>query len=235
MNASPRGLRTDLRLRAIHPAAPSARAFTLLELLVVLSVAGVLTLLLLPALARTRDTARSTTCLSHLKQWGIATQLYEVDSGGWLPADGAPNGISTRNAWYADLPPLMGIPAYHEEGPWRTNAQAPLGSPVWFCPSNPRRSNGHLLFHFALNRFINGSGRDSRRMRLESVLAPSRTVWLFDNAQRAAVAGPRNLHRTAHRSAANVLFLDGGVRRVSSASAGSSSSRGNGEEILWTP
>jgi prepilin-type processing-associated H-X9-DG protein len=67
------------------------------------------------------------------------------------------------------------------------------------------------------------------------VLAPSRTVWLFDNAQRAAVAGPRNLHRTAHRSAANVLFLDGGVRRVSSASAGSASSRGNGEEILWNP
>ena len=232
MNASPPGSQTHLRCRAIHPDPPSARAFTLLELLVVLSVAGILTLLLLPALARTRDTARSSTCLSHLKQWGIATQLYEVDSGGWLPADGAPNGISTRNAWYADLPPLMGIPAYHEEGPWRTNALAPLGSPVWFCPSNPRRSNGHLLFHFALNRFINGSGRDSRRMRLESVPVPSRTVWLFDNAQRAAVAGPGNLHRTAHRSAANVLFLDGGVRRITSASAGTTTNKG---EILWNP
>lgn len=235
MNASPSVHRSQRLPDATNPAPSAARAFTLVELLVVLGVASILTLLLLPALARTRDLARTSTCLSHLKQWGIATRLYEVDSGGWLPADGAPNGISTRDAWYADLPPLMGVPAYHDEGPWRTNARAPLGSPVWFCPSNPRRSNGHLLFHFALNRFINGSGRDSRRMRPESVRVPSRTVWLFDNAQRAAVAGPGNLHRTAHRGAANVLFLDGGVRRVSSAPATPGKGTTDGEEVLWRP
>ena len=93
---------------------PPLRAFTLLELLVVLSVIFILTLLLLPALARTRDTARTSSCLSHLKQWGIATHLYEIDSGGWLPPDGAPNGISIHNAWYANLPPMIGVPSYHD-------------------------------------------------------------------------------------------------------------------------
>lgn len=220
-------------------ARPARRAFTLLELLMVLATIAVLAALLLPALAGTRDSARSTTCLGHLKQWGLATHLYEVDSGGWLPADGAPNGISTRHAWYAELPPLIGIPPYQDEGPWRTNARAPLGHRPWFCPSNPRRSNGHLLFHFALNRRVNGSGRDSKRTRLESIPAPSRTVWLFDNGQRAAVAGPGNLHRTLHRGAANILFLDGGVRRITPAQAGpagpDATEPGAPEALLWNP
>jgi prepilin-type N-terminal cleavage/methylation domain-containing protein/prepilin-type processing-associated H-X9-DG protein len=218
---------------------PARSAFTLVELLTVLAVIGILAALLLPALAGTRDSSRSTTCLGHLRQWGLATRLYEIDSGGWLPGDGAPNGISTHHAWYADLPPTIGIPPYHDEGPWRTNAQAPLGHRPWFCPSNPRRSNGHLLFHFALNRRVNGSGRDSRRTRLESIPAPSRTVWLFDNGQRAAVAGPGNLHRTLHRGAANILFLDGGARRVTPAQAGpakpEASHLGDTEALLWTP
>lgn len=218
---------------------PGREAFTLLELLTVLATIATLAALLLPALASTRDSSRSTTCLGHLKQWGLATHLYEVDSGGWLPADGAPNGISTRHAWYADLPPLIGIPPYHEEGPWRTNAHAALGLRPWFCPSNPRRSNGHLLFHFALNRQVNGSGRDSRKTRMESIPTPTRTVWLFDNGQRAAVAGPGNLHRTLHRGAANILFLDGGVRRISPTRAGPAKPEAripsDTDALVWTP
>ncbi|MEY2788181.1 MAG: hypothetical protein RLZZ34_1324 [Verrucomicrobiota bacterium] len=214
----------------------SPRAFTLVELLVVLGLVSGLALLLLPAMARTRDTTRTHHCLSHLRQWGIATGLYELDSGGWLPADGAPNGISPRNAWYVELPQAIGLPAYPDEGPWRTNALAPLGQRIWFCPSNPRRSNGHLLFHFALNRFVNGSGKGSRRMRLDAIPAPARTIWLFDNARRAAVAGPGNLHGTLHRGAANVLFLDGGVRRVASASGRSDTTPdGLSDDPLWIP
>ncbi len=221
-----------------HRATPATRrGFTLLELLVVLTVLALLGSLLLPALARARDTARTSTCLSRLRQWGLGTHIYGVDCGGWLPADGAPNGLSTRNAWYADLPPSMGIAPYHEEGAWRTNARAPLGHPLWFCPSNPRRSNGHLLFQFCLNRHLNGSGRDSRPRRLESFAEPSRTVWIFDNGGRAAVAGPGNLHHTIHRGAGNVLCLDGGVRRAPRARADRTSTENPSADapLLWKP
>ena len=219
-------------VRPIRGFATQPPGFTLLELVVVVAVLAVLATLLLPALARARDTARSGTCLSHLRHWGLGTQLYALDGGGRLPADGAPNGLSTRNAWYADLPPSMGIAPYHEEGAWRTNARAPLGHPLWFCPSNPRRSNGHLLFHFCLNRHLNGSGRDSRPRHLDSFAEPSRTVWIFDNGGRAAVAGPGNLHRTIHRGAANILFLDGGVRRANRPGSGGQFPE---KPLLWQP
>jgi len=217
--------------RASLKSKPATRAgFTLIEVLTVVAVVSVLMAVLLPAIGKARGTVRSSTCLARLRQWGLGTHLYASDAMGWLPADGAPNGWSTANAWYADLPPMLGMPPYHAEGAWRTNAMAPLGHPLWFCPSNPRRSNGHLLFHYALNRFVNGSGRDSRRRRLEDVGEPSRVVWLFDNGQRAAVAGPGNLHRTLHRGAANLLMLDGGVRRHTGSATGA---LGHPDTVLW--
>jgi prepilin-type N-terminal cleavage/methylation domain-containing protein/prepilin-type processing-associated H-X9-DG protein len=188
-------------------------AFTLIELLVVIAVVAVLLTLLFPALGRAMDRVETVSCGGNLRQWGVATQLYVHDHG-VLPWDGAPNGISTNRAWYADLPPLMGILPYHGEGAWRTNAKAPLGHPLWFCPANPRRSNGNLLFHYCLNRFVNGTGPDSVQARPEDIPEPSRTVWLFDNGKRAAAAGPGNLHTNLHARGANILFLDASVRRV---------------------
>lgn len=231
MNSFPtRNTPRQLDRAPLEPKPATRAGFTLIEVLTVLGVVSMLMAVLLPAIGKARSTVRSSTCLARLRQWGLGTHLYASDAMGWLPADGAPNGWSTANAWYADLPPMLGMPPYHAEGAWRTNATAPLGHPLWFCPSNPRRSNGHLLFHYALNRFVNGSGRDSRRRRLEDVGEPSRVVWLFDNGQRAAVAGPGNLHRTLHRGAANLLMLDGGVRRHTGSATGA---MGHPDTVLW--
>jgi prepilin-type N-terminal cleavage/methylation domain-containing protein/prepilin-type processing-associated H-X9-DG protein len=63
-----------------------SRAFTLIELLVVIAIIALLIALLIPALQRVRRQARTMTCQSHLRQWGMALAAYTEDNQGRFPA-----------------------------------------------------------------------------------------------------------------------------------------------------
>jgi len=66
----------------IQPCNDSTRraAFTLIELLVVITIIGVIAALLLPALAKAKQSAQSTKCLSNLKQLQLAWLSYAHDN-----------------------------------------------------------------------------------------------------------------------------------------------------------
>ena len=212
------------------------QAFTLIELLVVTAIVGILAGLLLPAVSRAKSHALATACRGNLRQWGIATLLFAADNNGLLPQDGTPNGRSTDDGWYVDLPRVMGIAPYHRM-PWRTNPAAPVGTSPWICPANRRRSNTNNLFHYCLNQHVNGAGSGIQAL-LPDIPIPARTLWLFDNGRLAAVAGANNAHTNVHSQGCNFLMLDGHAERFPNLAYWDFSrgrGRTNNSDLRWHP
>jgi prepilin-type N-terminal cleavage/methylation domain-containing protein len=67
------------------------RAFTLIELLVVIAIIAILASMLLPALSRTKQSARRIVCVNHLKQLALATVMYVMDNDGYYPSSNSPD------------------------------------------------------------------------------------------------------------------------------------------------
>ncbi|MFH1496515.1 MAG: prepilin-type N-terminal cleavage/methylation domain-containing protein [Verrucomicrobiota bacterium] len=73
--------------RCIAPSLSRVRraAFTLVELLTVIAIIGVLAAILIPIVGRVRDSARSSQCMSNLRQIGVSLKLYITDHKNTLP------------------------------------------------------------------------------------------------------------------------------------------------------
>jgi prepilin-type N-terminal cleavage/methylation domain-containing protein/prepilin-type processing-associated H-X9-DG protein len=101
---SPRG-RVKQRMAIMRWKQPR-KGFTLVELLVVISIIALLIAILLPSLRRARNQAKDTVCRAHMHQLGLAVQYYVQDSNDRLP-------------WIPGRPPSPPTPPTYHSAPFK--------------------------------------------------------------------------------------------------------------------
>jgi prepilin-type processing-associated H-X9-DG protein/prepilin-type N-terminal cleavage/methylation domain-containing protein len=137
--------------------AKQIKAFTLVELLIVIGIIAVLIAVLLPALNKARQQAKAVACASNMRQIGIATQSYLSNNRGLMTLRGGTWRDPASNAaynwgdeyqvrWFDVLAPYLGaknfpmsLGARNADGSWRNFNQALR---VLQCPEEVR--NFHM-------------------------------------------------------------------------------------------
>lgn len=216
-------------------------AFTLVELLVVIAVIGILAAMLLPVLGRGRLSAQCAVCQSHLRELGMATQMYWSDNAGnsfAYDAGSTNNGVLYWFGWISNSGGEGHRPFDLSTGalyPYFNGLDVRLcPSPVWKLPQFELKGT-NVIFSYGCNSFVFG-GPGHPILKAAQIMRPAGAVIFADAAEvnnfqppaslsnplfeewyyvdlETNYSSPQNYPNTQfrHGQKANVTFADGHV------------------------
>jgi prepilin-type processing-associated H-X9-DG protein/prepilin-type N-terminal cleavage/methylation domain-containing protein len=218
-----------------HHRRPS-RAFTLVELLVVIGIIALLISILLPALGRARESAMAVNCMSNMRQLSVSFMHYVNEQNGFLPAIGP-----SQTFWAVKVYPYTGMDpeAARTFAAFRTHDPNSPPRSIFICPTNKIQKitppapdlpdpivwsgNTSWTYSYAMNavlgvwRFGNGTAIvNDEPVRQSSIRNASDTMIVAESAfwwvSTHRYLNP-NVHYALipHRGGGNFLFADGHV------------------------
>jgi prepilin-type N-terminal cleavage/methylation domain-containing protein/prepilin-type processing-associated H-X9-DG protein len=168
---------------------PNRRAFTLVELLMVIAIIAILSAMLLPALAKGKWSAQRAACESNLRQIGTATEIYLGDNGGFFFNRCATPTTAGQQWWFGWLQGTT-VPEGHRAFDLSTGVLFPYlhGSDVRLCPSpvwsspqfKPKGTN--VIFSYGCNAFV-FAAQNQKPISAGTISRPADAALFADAAQ----------------------------------------------------
>ena len=216
-----------------------SRGFTLLELLVVISIIAILTALLFTALSNSRQKSHQTASANNLRQWWNALSSSVADKNGELPTTGRSGekaNLEEESAWFNRLPHYLNEkPLNHPD--YKEKPPRPGDRSVWINPAVPKEEGNKFveppdkfLFCYAMNPWLGApstpgaEGEDEGENkqpfeRMNRIEFPKATVFMAERGDDVPIFEPKKIKAyfgsgdplTDRKNSAHFLFFDGHV------------------------